>query len=153
MEVTQLQCVILPPNDSSQLASIYQTERPARFSQTSSAPLAALPTVCPAPEGPASFRTSTCRVWLFPTSSTVPPTYSSFSTRASIASATSSGSTQTSLTVSIHRSFSGFSVHSGVLMTPGATPLTRILGRSGRGGFSRSARERMKLEMPLLAAT
>jgi hypothetical protein len=98
----------------------------ASHSNTASSRSLKLLTVCPGPLGPGSLNASTLRVCRAPTSRIVPPPRSSSSKQRSIASATSSGVAHSSLLGSRKVNFSGCSVQSGVLITPGATALTRI---------------------------
>jgi hypothetical protein len=98
----------------------------ANHSNTASSRSFKLLTVCPGPLGPGSLNASTLRVCRAPTSRIVPPPRSSSSKQRSIASATSSGVAHSSLLGSRKVNFSGCSVQSGVLITPGATALTRI---------------------------
>ena len=108
-------CLACPPHFSS-----------ANHSNTAFSRSLPLLTVCPGPLGPGSLNASTLRVCRAPTSRIVPPPRSSSSKQRSIASATSSGVAHSSLLKSRNSSFSGCSVQSGVLITPGATALTRI---------------------------
>ncbi len=114
--------------------------------KTSSATSVKLLTVLPLPLGPGSINAATL-LTTFPTSKIVPPTFSSRSMHANIASATSSALTHSSIPSFNSFILSGLSVHNGVLMIPGATAVTLMPRRASRG-----ARDRTKPLMACLEA-
>ena len=148
MDMSTLLCT---PKFKSQIATCHFATWPqpgsANHPNTSSVICARLLTVAPVPSGPGSILQSTGLCLSFKTSQTTPAPILSSSQHRNICSATSSGCTHTSCCSSNSVIFSGWSVHSGVLITPGATPFTRM-----PKVWSRGSRLWMKPEMACLEA-